>query len=303
MNPQIPPSNLQAEQRVLGVIIRAGDHDFEEGGPIDLVTRVLEPEHFADPIHGEIYQEIRQRIEAKEPFGTAALARAMGQTGTLDEVGGVVYLRQLQLQAEEHTPLGEMARSVIRLHRCRKIIDTVEDIGVAADVLMSLAFAGSHTEAGFNSLSTAVSHMDAALHATAGAAEELAARRASRILFGHPVDDLPPWAATDENPIGGTPPSTGYHPYIPPPHNGDMPADSDIYGEHMLMKTTLDREEVVVLAEFHHAAAKRGLILARPAERFYHEKRGGKFSGALLDIDPMEPPHPAEQTGNGEWDQ
>ena len=57
LSERLPPSNLQAEQALLGAIL-SNNRAYER------VSEFLAPEHFVDPIHGRIYQTIVRRIEA-----------------------------------------------------------------------------------------------------------------------------------------------------------------------------------------------------------------------------------------------
>lgn len=83
-----PPANPEAEQALLGAILTS-NRAFE------LVAPVLEPEHFADPIHTKIYEAIARRITAGETADAVTLKTDLEHTGILDEVGGTAYLAQL----------------------------------------------------------------------------------------------------------------------------------------------------------------------------------------------------------------
>ena len=52
-----PPSNERAEMALLGALL-ANNKAYER------VAEFLAPEHFADPVHGRIYQAIVRRVEA-----------------------------------------------------------------------------------------------------------------------------------------------------------------------------------------------------------------------------------------------
>ena len=52
-----PPVNLQAEQALLGAIMA-------NPKALHAVVEFLKPDHFADPVHGRIYQESVRRILA-----------------------------------------------------------------------------------------------------------------------------------------------------------------------------------------------------------------------------------------------
>jgi len=57
MTPAHPPSNLAAEQ---GAALRAAGQQ----QAYERVSEFLAPEHFADAVHGRIFQAIQRRVEA-----------------------------------------------------------------------------------------------------------------------------------------------------------------------------------------------------------------------------------------------
>src|SRR5512138_4004148 len=85
---RLPPSNLSAEQALLGALL-ANNKAYER------VAEFLAPEHFADPIHGRIYQSIARRIEAGQLADAITLKAEFEHSGVLEEVGGTAYLAQL----------------------------------------------------------------------------------------------------------------------------------------------------------------------------------------------------------------
>ncbi len=85
---RLPPANLEAEQALLGALL-ANNKAYER------VSEFLAPEHFADPIHGRIYQAIARRIEAGQLADAVTLKAEFEHSGILAEVGGTAYLAQL----------------------------------------------------------------------------------------------------------------------------------------------------------------------------------------------------------------
>jgi replicative DNA helicase len=55
LSQRLPPANLQAEQALLGALL-ANNRAYER------VSEFLMAEHFADAVHGRIYQAIARRI-------------------------------------------------------------------------------------------------------------------------------------------------------------------------------------------------------------------------------------------------
>ncbi len=88
LSQRLPPSNTQAEQALLGALL-ANNRAYER------VSEFLAPEHFADPLHGRIFQAIARRIEAGQLADAITLKAEFEHAGILDEVGGVAYLAQL----------------------------------------------------------------------------------------------------------------------------------------------------------------------------------------------------------------
>src|SRR3954452_25593999 len=85
---RLPPSNAMAEQALLGALL-ANNKAYER------VSEFLTPAHFADPIHGRIYQAIQRRMEAGQIADAVTLKAEFEHAGILEEVGRVAYLTQL----------------------------------------------------------------------------------------------------------------------------------------------------------------------------------------------------------------
>jgi replicative DNA helicase len=82
------PSNIQAEQSVLGGLMR-------NAKSLQQIIGFLQPEHFADPVHGRIYAEQRRRI-LDGGLGDALTLKTWFETDPgSHEVGGTAYLTQL----------------------------------------------------------------------------------------------------------------------------------------------------------------------------------------------------------------
>ncbi|OYV49331.1 MAG: hypothetical protein B7Z78_13875, partial [Rhodospirillales bacterium 20-60-12] len=81
LSQRLPPSNLPAEQALLGALL-ANNKAYER------VSEFLAPEHFADPVHGRIFQAIARRAEAGQIADPVTLRGEFEHNGVLDEVGG-----------------------------------------------------------------------------------------------------------------------------------------------------------------------------------------------------------------------
>ncbi|MBV1797277.1 replicative DNA helicase [Siccirubricoccus sp. G192] len=121
LSQRVPPSNLQAEQALLGALL-ANNKAYER------VSEFLAPEHFADPVHGRVFRAIQRRIEAGQLADVVTLRAEFEHSGLLDEVGGPAYLAQLLSAMIGIINAGEYGRLV---HDCwlrRQLVDVGEEV-------------------------------------------------------------------------------------------------------------------------------------------------------------------------------
>ena len=121
LSQRLPPSNLQAEQALLGALL-ANNRAYER------VSEFLAPEHFADPVHGRIFQAIARRVEAGQLADAVTLKAEFEHAGVLDEVGGTAYLAQLLSAMVGIINAGEYGRAVHDAWLRRQLIDIGETV-------------------------------------------------------------------------------------------------------------------------------------------------------------------------------
>jgi replicative DNA helicase len=121
LSQRLPPSNVQAEQALLGALL-ANNRAYER------VSEFLASEHFADPIHGRIYQAIVRRIEAGQLADAVTLKSEFEHSGVLEEVGGTAYLAQLLTAMVGIINAGEYGRAVHDAWLRRQLIDIGETV-------------------------------------------------------------------------------------------------------------------------------------------------------------------------------
>jgi replicative DNA helicase len=119
LSQRLPPSNLQAEQALLGALL-ANNKAFER------VSEFLAPEHFTDPIHARIYQAIARRCEAGQIADPVTLRGEFEHSGVLDEVGGTAYLAQLLSAMVGIINAGDYGRVIRDAWLRRQLIDIGE---------------------------------------------------------------------------------------------------------------------------------------------------------------------------------
>ncbi len=118
---RLPPSNLQAEQALLGALL-ANNKAYER------VSEFLAPEHFADPVHGRIFQAIARRIEAGQLADAITLKAEFEHSGMLDEVGGTAYLAQLLTAMIGIINAGDYGQTIHDAWLRRQLIDVGETL-------------------------------------------------------------------------------------------------------------------------------------------------------------------------------
>ena len=118
---RLPPSNLQAEQALLGALL-ANNKAYER------VSDFLHADHFADGIHGRIFGAIARRVEAGQLADAVTLKAEFEHSGVLDEVGGTAYLAQLLSAMVGIINAGEYGRAIYDAWLRRQLIDIGETV-------------------------------------------------------------------------------------------------------------------------------------------------------------------------------
>src|SRR3978361_1247240 len=116
LSQRLPPSNLQAEQALLGALL-ANNKAYER------VSEFLAAEHFADAVHGRIYQAISRRGEAGQLADAVTLKAEFEHAGVLEEVGGTAYLTQLLTAMVGIINAGDYGRAIHDTWLRRQLID------------------------------------------------------------------------------------------------------------------------------------------------------------------------------------
>src|ERR1700690_3747015 len=121
LSQRLPPSNLQAEQALLGALL-ANNRAYER------VSEFLAPVHFADPIHGRVYAAIQRPVEAGQLADPVPLRTEFEHSGLLDEVGGTAYLAQLLSAMVGIINAGEYDRTIHDAWLRRQLIEIGEAV-------------------------------------------------------------------------------------------------------------------------------------------------------------------------------
>ena len=177
------PHNVEAEQQLLGAILSSND-------VLDRVDDLVQPNHFHDPVHAEIFAMAKSRIAKGLKTDATTLKNFVADIPGLSELGGAEYLVRLQLSAIATSAARDYAqlihdlavrRSLISLgqrvsDRARAMRDDVspdDQIVEAESELYHLAATGA-TSRGFQSflraLTDAVNTANAAYNRDGGLA-------------------------------------------------------------------------------------------------------------------------------------
>ena len=116
-----PPHNFEAEKALLGAI-------FANNNAYDRVSGYLRPEHFADPIHGNIYDATSKLIERGQIADPITLRTFFEQDGSLADVGGTRYLAEIAGSMVNVINAVEYGRLIYDLHLKRHLIELGEQV-------------------------------------------------------------------------------------------------------------------------------------------------------------------------------
>ncbi len=118
---RVPPHNYEAEQALLGAIL-ANNLAF------DKVNEFLRPEHFADPLHGRVYEAAGKLIQRGQSANFLTLKNLFDQDPALTDVGGAQYLERLAGAIVTIINAEDYGRAVHDLFLRRMLINLGEEV-------------------------------------------------------------------------------------------------------------------------------------------------------------------------------
>jgi replicative DNA helicase len=116
-----PPHNFEAEQALLGAIL-VNNIAYQR------VAEFLRAEHFADPLHGKLYDALSRLIERGQVVSAITLRTYVEQDEDMKAVGGPGYLAQLAAASVHVIDAGAFGRTVHDLYLRRQLIDLGEEV-------------------------------------------------------------------------------------------------------------------------------------------------------------------------------
>ena len=119
--PRVPPHNYEAEQALLGALLANNE-------VYNRVSEFLRAEHFADALHGRIYEAIGKLVLRGQIANPVTLKNLFDQDGALSEIGGAQYLVQLAQAVVTVINAEDYGRAIFDLYLRRQLIGVGEDI-------------------------------------------------------------------------------------------------------------------------------------------------------------------------------
>jgi replicative DNA helicase len=136
-----PPHNFEAEQALLGAIL-------VNNAAYQRVAEFLRPEHFADPLHGKLFDSVSRLIERGQVVSAVTLKIYVENDEDMKAVGGAAYLAQLASASVHVIDAGAFGKAVHDLYLRRQLIDLGEGV-------VNGAFAGDVDETALQQIETA----------------------------------------------------------------------------------------------------------------------------------------------------
>lgn len=127
-----PPHNFEAEQALLGAILVNND-------AISRAAEFVKPEHFADPLHGKLFDALGRLIERGQLVSAFTLKTYADSDEGLKAAGGASYLAKLMGASVHVQDVSSMARTVRDCATRRGLIKTmIEALPAAYDEAMEV---------------------------------------------------------------------------------------------------------------------------------------------------------------------
>lgn len=118
---RIPPQNIEAEQALLGAIL-------SNNRALEKVSEFLLPIHFANQVHGKIYEACRTYIEQGRIADPVTLKAIFANDEALKEVDGANYLIKLATASTTIINAGDYGRQILDRYIRRQLISLGNDI-------------------------------------------------------------------------------------------------------------------------------------------------------------------------------
>lgn len=122
---RVPPHDKEIEEAVLGALMLEKD-------AYTTVCDLLKPETFYEPVNQKIYEAIQQLGAAQDPIDMLTVTERLRANGTIDEVGGPVFISELTSRVASAAHIEWHARILAQQFLARELITFASDINSKA---------------------------------------------------------------------------------------------------------------------------------------------------------------------------
>ncbi|MGB5107537.1 MAG: DnaB-like helicase N-terminal domain-containing protein, partial [Candidatus Zixiibacteriota bacterium] len=119
------PHDVQAEASILGAILF-------DNRAADIAATLLSPLDFFDNRHRMIFEAMLKMSEANQPIDLVTLSDTLRTSGQLEQVGGGVYISDLQDRVYSAANANQHAQIVQEKSSLRQLITTANEVNARA---------------------------------------------------------------------------------------------------------------------------------------------------------------------------
>lgn len=122
---RLQPRDKDLEEAVLGALMLEKD-------AYTIVCDILKPESFYEPAHQRIYEAVQSLGAAQRPIDMLTVTEQLRHNGTLEEVGGPLFISQLTSRVASAAHIDYHARIIAQKYLARELISFASQIEAKA---------------------------------------------------------------------------------------------------------------------------------------------------------------------------
>ncbi|MDE6118663.1 MAG: replicative DNA helicase, partial [Muribaculaceae bacterium] len=122
---RIPPHDKDIEEAVLGALMLEKD-------AYPTVCDIIKPETFYEPVNQKIYEAIQALGASQSPIDMLTVTEQLRSNGTINEVGGPVFIAELTSRVASAANIEWHARILAQQYLSRELIAFASDINAKA---------------------------------------------------------------------------------------------------------------------------------------------------------------------------
>lgn len=118
---KLPPQAKELEEAVLGALMLEKD-------AYSIISDILKPESFYDPIHQLVYGAIQGLAMQQKPVDVLTVVEELKRRGELDAAGGAIYVAELSEKVASAAHIEYHARIIAQKYLARELISFSSDV-------------------------------------------------------------------------------------------------------------------------------------------------------------------------------